>query len=625
MKVELTIALIVVAALISSCWKMDNPLDPHNQEQTLGKLEFNPSSGTYNTPQMVTISSPISGLIIRYTLDGSEPNYGSSIYVAPLVVAENTIIKAKATKPGWPDGSVQDAGYSFRVEKPTFDPPGDTYSGNQTITITCATPNANIHYTTDGTEPSLSSSLYNTPIEIDVDTTLKAIAFRGGWTASEISNAAYTIASGGTVDNPTFDPVGGTYSYAQNIIISCSTPGAAIKYTTDGLDPSPSSNTYTTPITVSSNTTIKAIATKSGWVSSGISTAAYNISGTQTVATPTMSPPGGSFFSPQQVSLFCSTPGATIQYSIDGSNPDQNSMVYNNPIFIAYDTTIKARATKDGWLPSPIIQATFTIDSSINDMVLVQGGVINIGNALGGGGADELPVHSAILDPFYIGKYEVSQSQWIYVMGALPASCNAEGSSYPVTGVSWYAAMKYCNLLSLLKGLIPVYSIMGSTNPENWGSVPISFNNDWNQAICNWSANGYRLPTEAEWEYAARSAANVPDYIYSGSNYVPSVAWYHGNNSTLSVKPVGTLDPNDLLIYDMSGNVWEWCWDFYSDTYYSESSLSNPTGPASGTTRVRRGGNWSSIEYWCRVAARSNALPNTYNESLGLRIVRSAK
>jgi len=220
-----------------------------------------------------------------------------------------------------------------------------------------------------------------------------------------------------------------------------------------------------------------------------------------------------------------------------------------------------------------------------------------------------------------MGKYEVTQAEYAQYMqpGSNWTSYNGLGDNYPAYYVSWYAILKYCNLRSMAEGLTPVYSISGSTDPADWGAVPTSSNSTWNAAICNWSANGYRLPTEAEWEYAARGATNTPDYLYSGSDDVGAVAWYSGNSGSTSHQ-VGSKGPNALGLYDMSGNVWEWCWDWYGS--YSSGAQNNPTGPASGSYRVQRGGSWHHYALYCTVSYRLNGVATLTFNSIGFRILR---
>jgi len=171
--------------------------------------------------------------------------------------------------------------------------------------------------------------------------------------------------------------------------------------------------------------------------------------------------------------------------------------------------------------------------------------------------------------------------------------------------------------------LTPVYTIGGSTNPSNWGIVPTAQIFTWDAVICNWSANGYRLPTEAEWEYAARGATNNPDYLYSGSDDIDSVAWNYSNSGCVSHQ-VGTKAPNQLGIYDMSGNVWEYCWDWYDSNYYNYSPDTNPQGPVWGSLRVLRGGNSGCWDLYCRFAIRCNGHPHYRIILFGFRVCRTA-
>lgn len=259
------------------------------------------------------------------------------------------------------------------------------------------------------------------------------------------------------------------------------------------------------------------------------------------------------------------------------------------------------------------------------NFVYVPGGTFTMGRTTGSGDSDELPTHSVTLNSFYIGKYEVTQGEYSQYMqpGSSWTSSYGLGNNYPAYYASWYAILKYCNLRSIAEGLTPVYTISGSTNPASWGAVPTTNNATWNAAICNWNANGYRLPTEAEWEYAARGATNTPDYLYSGSDDINAVAWHGGNNSPYGSKPIGTKAPNGLGLYDMSGNLWELCWDWYSSSYYSSSPGSNPTGPSSGTYRLVRGGSWGDHASSCRVANRSNSIPYSGGSYNGFRLCRA--
>jgi len=243
-----------------------------------------------------------------------------------------------------------------------------------------------------------------------------------------------------------------------------------------------------------------------------------------------------------------------------------------------------------------------------DDFVYVPGGTFTMGNTLGGGHPTELPTHTVTLSSFYISKFEVTQDEWQNTMGSNPSHDNGVGVNYPVYEVSWYAIIKYCNLRSLTEGLTPVYTISGFTNPSNWGEVPIDYDTAWDAAICNWSANGYRLPTEAEWEFAARGGTTTPDYVYAGSNDINTVAWYLGNNTPWGTKPVGSKEPNGMGIYDMSGNVWEWCWDWWGS--YSSAAQNNPNGPGSGSSRLLRGGSWYFEAFSCRVSSRAGGDPS---------------
>jgi formylglycine-generating enzyme required for sulfatase activity len=235
--------------------------------------------------------------------------------------------------------------------------------------------------------------------------------------------------------------------------------------------------------------------------------------------------------------------------------------------------------------------------------------------------------HQVTVSAFRMGKYEVTQEQWEAVMGSNPsflqgsyhppASGEVQGKR-PVEGVNWYNAIVFCNKLSIQQGLTPAYTISGSTNPDAWGTVPTSQNSTWNAVTCNWNANGYRLPTEAEWEYACRAGTTTA--YYTGNVITDSTGWY-GSNSGLQTHEVGKKPANAWGLYDMAGNVWEWCWDWYA--VYPYASQTSPRGPSTGSDRVIRGGSRYINARGLRSAVRGRVTPRNLVSDLGFRLARS--
>ncbi len=259
---------------------------------------------------------------------------------------------------------------------------------------------------------------------------------------------------------------------------------------------------------------------------------------------------------------------------------------------------------------------------TLENMVFVEGGSFMMGSL--DGDDNEQPEHEVKVSPFWIGKYEVTQAEYAKFMQ--PASSwTAEygiGDSYPAYYVSWYAALKYCNYRSMAEGLTPCYAIDGQINPDTWGAIPTFTNPTWDGVVCDWEANGYRLPTEAEWEFAARGGIKSRGYKYAGANELTPVAW-NIDNSTYKAHEIGTKAPNELGIYDMSGNVGEWCWDWYSGSYYSESPKDNPTGEESGYWRSLRGGDFYKEATECRVYSRDFTSPYFSSHESGFRVCRN--
>jgi formylglycine-generating enzyme required for sulfatase activity len=253
--------------------------------------------------------------------------------------------------------------------------------------------------------------------------------------------------------------------------------------------------------------------------------------------------------------------------------------------------------------------------SSSMAFVYVEGGTFQMGVEDGG---EYLQLHEVTVSGFYMGKYEVTQAEWVAVMGSNPVSSSNfynYGEDKPVTVITWYDAVTYCNNLSMKEGLIPAY-YMDGTN-VTWVS----------------GTNGYRLPTEAEWEYAAKGGKNKDSYLYSGSDTAEDVAWYRGSLIyPQQVQQVGTKAPNSLGLYDMSGNVYEMCWDWYGK--YPSEAQSDPRGPTGRTTvtpdRIRRGGSHSGYVEDMRVTIRNNivvadgSLGEYQRDTItGFRVVRS--
>jgi formylglycine-generating enzyme len=179
-----------------------------------------------------------------------------------------------------------------------------------------------------------------------------------------------------------------------------------------------------------------------------------------------------------------------------------------------------------------------------------------MGDSFGEGNADELPIHNVTLGSFNIGIYEVTQSEWARFMPAHTYDYGT-GDNYPVYNVTWYEILAYCNKRSIASGLTPCYEISGNTDPDAWGAIPAAADSVWNAVVCNWTQDGYRLPTESEWEYAARGGVNNTDnYRYSGGESIDDLGWYIGNYFPGDFShTTGLKQPNQLGLYDMSGNV----------------------------------------------------------------------
>ena len=305
----------------------------------------------------MTISDSTPGATIYYTTDGTTPSTSSNLYSGPIAVSSTETIKALAAASGYSNSGVATGLYTIAAMAPVLSPKAGTYTASQSVFMTDATAGALIYYTTDGTTPATSSTLYTGPITVATTQSVKAVAVATGYGNSAVTSAAYIIA----VPTPVFSPKAGTDTSAQSVVITDSRSGAAIYYTTDGTSPTTASNLYAGPLTVTSTRTLKAMAVASG----GYSNSAV-ASGTFTIAagTPVYSPRPGTYASAQSVTITDTTAGAVIYYTTDGSTPISSSKLYTGPVLVSSNQTIKAIAMAPGYSNSAVGTAAYTIAAS---------------------------------------------------------------------------------------------------------------------------------------------------------------------------------------------------------------------------------------------------------------------
>ena len=370
----------------------DNNLNVANSHQPIA---FTGTGVGGTNPELTSINPPsgASGTSVTVTgtnLSGATAMTFGSTPVTPTSSSSTTATATAPSGSGTVTVTVTTAngtsnGESFTYTSnpaatPTFSPAAGTYTSTQTVTMSDATSGATIYYTTNGTTPTTSSAVYSGALTVSSSETVEAIATASGYTTSAVGSAAYVINL--TVGTPTFSPGAGTYTSSQTVTISDATSGATISYTTNGTTPTTSSTLYSSPITVSTSETVKALAVKSGYTNSPIGLAAYTIS-SGNAATPTFSPAAGTYNSTQMVTVSDAASGATIHYTTNGSTPTTSSPVYSGPISVSSSETVNALGVKPGLTNSAVGSAAYVISLSspgITTVAGVQGGTTNPAN-----------------------------------------------------------------------------------------------------------------------------------------------------------------------------------------------------------------------------------------------------
>lgn len=321
---------------------------------------FSLDAGMYDSPRTITLNSATSGAIIYYSLDGTTPTESSNVYIEPIVINENTTVKAYAVHPNHSNSSVSSAEYKIQAGKPAFSLKEGSYTGTQTLVISSATDGATIYYTTDGSLPTNESQVYSSAISLTTTTTVNAYAVKENMESSAFTQSVYYLFLYDPVSPPILSTTEGTFEGPQIITITTETEGATIYYTLDGNEPIKTSNQYSVPISISENTTIKAYAIKDGAPDSATTSGTYLIK----PFAPTFSILPGTYMESKAIEITSVTAGASIFYTLDGSIPTSSSCLYSKPITINSTTSIKAIAVKNRLTDSNVALAEYVIAGS---------------------------------------------------------------------------------------------------------------------------------------------------------------------------------------------------------------------------------------------------------------------
>jgi hypothetical protein len=378
-----------------------------------------PVSGTYAGVQTITMTEAIAGAAIYYTIDGSTPASGASLYTQPFTIKANTTVKAIETAAGYTSSDVTSVIYSIvssQAAAPTLLPIPGAYTGAQAVTLADVTAGASIYYTLDGTTPTTASTLYTAPVMVSSSETITAIAVAAGAGVSPIVTGAYIIHAPQAA-TPTFSPGPGMYTGSQSITITDATSGANIYYTTNGTTPTPLSTLYTGPVKISSSETVSAIGGGPTFTSSPVASATYSIS-IPALSAPVFLPAGGTYTGSQTVTITDAVANSVIYYTTDGSTPSSSSKQYTGPITISSSETLSAVATAIGYTDSAPMRATYSISASGSAETTTY--TFNNAQIVGGGFVDGIVMHPGQQGLMYartdVGgayRWDLSSRQWI--------------------------------------------------------------------------------------------------------------------------------------------------------------------------------------------------------------------
>ncbi len=429
------------------------------------------------------------------------------------------------------------------------------------------------------------------------------------------SNLAFRVARNNVskdikiMDNLNIKPSKEQHNKAIKVSISSKDKDADIYYTLNKSEPTKYSTKYTEPFPIYKSSTVKAKAFKDNCYPNDTCTKFYRFS----YKAPEANIEPGIYDKPIKLEFSSVYDNAEIYYNTSSFRNNSRNRKYTSPIEISKNTNFYVTFTLDGYPTGVNTKFTYLFKDDIrnDNMVKVEGGFFLMGSEDIDSESDEQPVHRVMVNSFMICRHEVTVNEYNNIMAYYGFKDKSGSPMLAVCDVSWLNAIKFCNYKSQLAGYDQVYKITD------------------NGVIFNKEANGYRLPPEAEWEYAARGGKKSKEYIYAGSNNIYSVAFYKyqlSRKTSFNYCPtiIMKYKPNELGLYDMSGNAYEWCYDFYSDKY-NPSDNDNPSGPKSGKYHVSRGGCYFSKAKFCRVANRNDGSPSYKNLSIGFRLVRNAE